>query len=98
MYPWRGSVPPQRGLLPWPCPHLLVLQVLDVGSVVAVPVSAAQHPEPPPADGVHQGPAVRKQLDLPNLQHAAIVCKTGGSQGEKREAELGHWRWESCFS
>lgn len=81
-----------------PLSHLPVLQVLDVGSVVAVPVSPAQHPEPPPANGVHQGPPVRQQLNLPNLQHAAIVSKTGGSQGEKRRAELGYQCWESCFS
>lgn len=71
-----------------PCPHLPVLQVLDVSSVVAVPVAAAQHPEPLPADGVHQGPPVCQQLHLTDLQHAAIVSKAAGTQGQHR-AELG---------
>lgn len=87
--PGGCSVPPQQWLLPWPCPHLPVLQVLNVSSVVAVPVPTAQHPEPPPADGVHQGPAIRQQLDLPYLQHAAVVSKTGGRQGEKRGVSCG---------
>lgn len=72
-----------------PCPHLLVLQVLDVSGVVAVPVPAAQHPEPLPADGVHQGPPVRQQLHLTDLQHAAVVSKAAGTQGQKTGAELG---------
>lgn len=84
-----GFVPPIRGLLPWLCPHLLVLQVLNVGGVVAVPVPTSQHTEPPPAHGVHQRPAVRQQLQLPDLQHAAVVCEAGRREGEKRGPEQG---------
>lgn len=72
-----------------PCPHLLVLQVLDVSSVVAVPVAAAQHPEPLPANGVHQGPPVCQHLHLTDLQHAAIVSKAAGTQGQEMGAEMG---------
>lgn len=81
---WSG------GLLPWSCPHLLVHQVFNVGSVVAIPVPTAQHAEPSPANGVHQGPSIWQHLDLPDLQHTAIVSKTGEGQGEKRRAELGY--------
>lgn len=83
---WSGR------LLPWSCPHLLVHQVLNVSSVVAIPMSTAQHPESSPANGVHQGPAVWQHLDLPDLQHAAVVSKTGEGQGERKNAELGYWQ------
>lgn len=74
-----------------PCPHLPVLQELDVSGVVAVPVPAAQHPEPLPAHGVHQGPPVCQHLHLTDLQHAAIVSKAAGTQGHKTRAEMGLW-------
>lgn len=76
--------PPHWGLLPWSCPHLLVLQVLNVSCVVAISVSTSQHPESAPTDGVHQRPAVCQQLQLPDLQHAAIVCKAGGERERMR--------------
>lgn len=63
-------------------PDLEVFQVLDVGRLVAVSLAPPQHPEAVHAHGVHEGAAVREQLQGVDLQDAAIVCEPG-AQGNK---------------
>ena len=56
--------------------HLLILQVLNLGRVVSVSLTVAQHFEAGHSNGVDHGPPIGEELDIPDLQHAAIVSET----------------------
>lgn len=55
--------------------HLLVLQVLYLGCVVAVTVAVAQHSEAGHSDRVDHRAPVWLELHVFHLQHAAVVCE-----------------------
>ena len=55
--------------------HLAVFQVLHVGGVVSVSLTATQHMEAAAPNCVHEGAAVPQHVQLQDIQHAAVVCK-----------------------
>lgn len=53
--------------------YLLVFQVLDLGSVVAVSLTMAEHFEPGHADGVHHRTTIRKKLHITDLRDTRVI-------------------------
>lgn len=53
--------------------YLLVFQVLDLGSVVTISLTMAEHFEPSHADGVHHRTTIRKKLHIPDLRDTRVI-------------------------
>lgn len=52
-----------------------VLQVLNVRSIVTILHCSGQNPEAFASDGIDHGTTISEEVDAPDDQHAAIVCK-----------------------
>lgn len=57
-------------------PDLDVLQVLDVGRVIAIPLTSFEHSESAAAHGFNVRSPVRQPLHVEDLQHTAVVGET----------------------
>lgn len=59
----------------------MVLQVLNISSLVAISLSSPEHSEATSSHCIHIGATIGKQFKFQNIQHAAIICKavTGNS-------------------
>lgn len=74
--------------------NLEVIQVFNVGRVVAVSVASLEHPESAAPHRVHVGPSIGQQLQSEDLQNAAVVCKP-----EAQEVEPQSWLYRlTCWS
>lgn len=62
--------------------------MLNVSDAVAVFHSSGQHSEALPSDSVHDRSSIGEEVDAPDDQHAAIICKPG----EDGNSEL----WGHC--
>ena len=57
--------------------YLVVLHVFYISSVVSISLSSLQDPEATSSHRVHIRAAVRQPRSAMNLQHTAVVCKSG---------------------
>ena len=61
-----------------------IMKELHLGRVVAISLAATQHMKPASTYCVHQGTAIRKEVDIPYLQHTAIVREVLPEDEEKK--------------
>lgn len=59
--------------------YLLILQILDLGRVVAVSLTMAEHFEARHADRIDHRATVREELQISHLQHTAVISKPNES-------------------
>lgn len=59
--------------------YLIVLQIFNLGCVVAVSLTMAEHFEARHANRIDHRATVREELHVFHLQHAAIICKPNES-------------------
>lgn len=64
--------------------YLLILQIFDLGRVVAISLAMVEHFEARHANCIHHRATVREELHISHLQHAAMIGKPNESDTARR--------------